>query len=134
MDYEEFDGLDEYEADEFDVDEGFAGEEFSDFDELADAAMSGDEEAEDEFLGALGGLFAKALPMATKILPNVLPQVFKWGKKLLRGGSRRAVRRAPRVARKAARVIARRPRAYGKNPRQIALLLNRLTKQLLQQL
>lgn len=127
--YDEFDDEDEF------GEEGFGGEDefgsFDSFDEVADAAMSGDEDAEDEFIG---GLLTKVLPIAGKILPSLLPQVLKFGKKILRGGSRRAVRAAPRVVRKAARVMRRRPRPYRRNPRRIAMLLHRLTRQLLQQL
>jgi hypothetical protein len=145
MVYDELEELEEgleYEEYEEDLEEGFVDEfsredlEVGDFDALGDAAMAGDEYAEDEFLGALAGLAASALPallpIAKKILPkvagSVIPKVLKFGKKLLRSRSRRAVRHAPRIVKMAMRHIARRPGAVVRNPALATSILNRCTR------
>ncbi|MHC4543056.1 MAG: hypothetical protein ACYTDW_01915 [Planctomycetota bacterium] len=133
MAYEELEELEEYEGD-FESEEDFyddVEEEgiVADFEGLGDAAMAGDEDAEDEFLGALAGIAAKALPAIKTLAPIVLPKILKFGKKLLRGRSRRLVRAAPRIVRKAVRVIGRRPRVYRRRPSRIGMVLNRVTKE-----
>lgn len=124
-DEDEF-GPDDFDGDEFE-DEGF--EEFEDFDSegleyMADAAMD-DPDAEDEFLGALAGLAASALPALAK---HVVPGVLKIGKRLLRGGSRRVARRLPTIVRTATRVLAQNPGAVQRNPARVQRVLHRCAR------
>lgn len=138
MAYDELEELSEdLEGDEFDdliegydSEEGFSEDFEEDFEDLAEAAMEGDEDAEDEFLGALAGLAAKALP---SIAGAVVPKVLKFGKKLFRKKSRRLVRMAPRIVKKATRIIARKPRAYRRRPANVGLVLNRVTREYVKQ-
>lgn len=128
VDYEEELGEDMFEDEDYEED--FDYEEYDDesgfesFEELAEAAFD-DEEAEDQFLGALAGLAAKALPT---IASAVVPQVLSLGKKLLRSGARSAVRAAPQIVRAATSIMAPRQRQIRRNPAIARKILARCTR------
>ena len=117
---EDFDG----DEDDFDFEDFENFEEDDDLESLAEAALD-DPDAEDEFLGAIGGLLAKAVPA---IATTIVPQALKFGRRLLKGRRRRAIRRLPRVARRARRVIRRNRRAIRRRPDMIQAILSRLLR------
>ena len=127
-DGDEFDMMEEFgDDDEFDMMEESGDEDelaFDETDSLADAAMD-DPDAEDEFLGMLGGLAASLLP---KLAKTVVPAVLKLGRGLIRGGARRAVRGLPKIIRTASRIIAKNPRAVRRNPARARAILHRCAR------
>ncbi|MDJ0850444.1 MAG: hypothetical protein QNK04_18895 [Myxococcota bacterium] len=68
---------------------------------LAQEALES-EEAEDEFLGALAGLAARALP---RLAGRVVPQVIKVGRKVLRRRSPTLARLLPTAVRRTLRLV-----------------------------
>ena len=124
--FDEFEDGDE-EFDEF-GEEDEPGEEdglaFEGMEELAETAMD-DPDDEDEFLGILGGLAAKALPAWAS---TIVPQVIKFGRGLSRRGARRVVRRLPGIVGTASRVLARNPRAVRRNPASVGRVLHRCAR------
>ncbi|MDJ0850445.1 MAG: hypothetical protein QNK04_18900 [Myxococcota bacterium] len=107
-------------------DREFFGDESDEVDaelmELAASAID-DEEAEEEFLGALAGLAAKALPA---IASTVVPQVIRFGRRLFRGGRRRrrrAARTLPRVVRRSIPAMRRRARTIRRRPQTAQMIM-----------
>jgi hypothetical protein len=84
-------------------------DEFSpELEELAEDAMEGDPDAEDEFLGTLIGILGKALPT---IASTVVPAVLRIGKRLLRSGRGRRIllQRGPDAADQLIESLRKRP-------------------------
>ena len=120
----------EFDEDEF-FDEGdYEFDEFTDLEELEDVDFLTEGEGieeEDEFLGTLAGLAARALP---RLASTIVPSVLKVGRRLLRSGSKRLVRRVlPRAVKKATRVIRRNyPRVRRQPRRYVPLVLRRIIR------
>ncbi|MCF6147065.1 MAG: hypothetical protein E3K37_00220 [Candidatus Kuenenia sp.] len=121
--------FEELEEDYFDdvFDEEFEDEYFDEdaFDVFAEEESMYDEEEEDEFVGALAGLAAQALPSVAK---KVVPQVMKWGKRVFRAGTRDLKRAAPKIIQNTVRSLARSPRNVRMNPLVVKRMLNKKSR------
>ena len=126
-DFEDAYGFDDdLESEEFGIDDEDV-EEALDLEQLGEAALE-DAEAEDEFLGALAGIAAKALPA---LASTVVPHVLRFGKRLLKGGRRRrkrVIRRLPRIVKRAIPVLRRRARTIRRKPVVVQVILTRAAR------
>lgn len=130
-DQEEYDAYsedyDDFEDDYSEDYDAFEDEFFDEFDAITEASPW-DNEAEDEFVGALAGMATKALP---RIASKVVPRVAKWGRQLWRTTAparRHIIKKAPKILAGATRAMLRQQKTISKKPRTASRILKKYTR------